>query len=69
VWWFRPFLHNTDYTDAKLSETSSESDELTDSESDNLDQEDIFQSESKSENDLANDNAAEARRIRNFKKF
>ena len=32
-------------------------------------EEDADQSESESEDDLANDNAAEARRIRNLKKF
>ena len=64
---------DTDYTDAEFSEILSESDESTDSEPDDLDQEsneeDADQSESESEDDLANDDALEARRIRNLKKF
>jgi hypothetical protein len=64
---------NTDYTDAESSEISSESDELTDSKPDNLDQEsneeDADQSQSEFEDDLVNNNTLEARRIRNLKKF
>jgi hypothetical protein len=64
---------DTDYTDAESTETSSESDKLTDSEPDNLDQEsnkeDANQSESESEDNLVNNNTLKARRIRNLKKF
>jgi hypothetical protein len=60
-----------DYTDAKFSKILSESDKSTNSKPNNLNQkkfneEDI---ESKSENNLVNNDIAEARRIRNLKKF
>jgi hypothetical protein len=62
---------NTDYTDAKASETSSESDESTDSEPDDLDQKKSNKkdTESESENNLANNNTLKTRKIRNLKKF
>jgi hypothetical protein len=64
---------DTNYTDAESSETSSESDKSTDSKPDDLDQKsnekDADQSESESEDDLVNNDALKARRIRNLKKF